>query len=219
MEERDLEETRERYRERWLQYGYDPRTLGWNKGLQSVRFLGAVESLRPEEHASVLDVGCGFGDFLSFLRGRGWTGSYRGVDVVPELIDEARRRHGADGAFECRDASAGPITGKSAMALAIGMFNHRLRSDHWAFVEETFAAMWNATTHVVVVDFLSTTADQRREDLFFADPCDAFALGRKYSRRLAIHHGYMPFEFQLKVWHDQAFDVKAPAFSPYLSES
>jgi SAM-dependent methyltransferase len=218
MEDPDLEETRQRYRERWLEDGPDPRTLGWTKGLQDVRFLGAIEGLREEEYTSVLDVGCGFGDFLSFLRARGWAGSYRGVDVVPELIEEAGRRHGTDGAFECRDSSMGSLPGKSAMALAIGVFNHRLRQNHWAFIEAMFTSMWDATTHVVVLDFLSTSADLRRPELFYADPRDVFKLGQKYSRRLAIHHAYMPFEFQLKVWHDDAFSVSAPAFSPFLHE-
>ena len=42
---------------------------------------------------SVLDVGCGFADLYDHLRGRGWEGRYRGLDIVPGLLDVARRRH------------------------------------------------------------------------------------------------------------------------------
>jgi hypothetical protein len=38
------------YRKRWLEYGYDPRTLGWNKDCQWVRFEAAFEGVRPDEY-------------------------------------------------------------------------------------------------------------------------------------------------------------------------
>lgn len=218
MLDRDAQETRVRYRERWLQHGYDPRTLGWNKGLQQVRFAAALEGLRPSEYESVLDVGCGFGDLLSFLRVRGWSGAYRGLDLVPELVDEARRRHGDGGEFLCVDASTGALPGSPmAMAVAIGVFNHRLHEDNMDFVRATLASMWASSAKVVVLDFLSDAADpdRQRDDLFYASPAALLDLARSYSRRVAIHHAYMPFEFQMKVWHDDGFLVEAPAFPPY----
>ena len=62
MRDQDIAETQERYRKRWLEYGYDRRKYGWNKDCQWVRFEAAFEGLRPDEFGSVLDVGCGFGD-------------------------------------------------------------------------------------------------------------------------------------------------------------
>lgn len=103
------------------------------------------------------------------------------------------------------------------MGLAIGVFNHRLRNDdHRAFIEAMVSAIWESTTHVVVVDFLSNSADRPRDDLFFADPREMFELARRFSRRVVLHHGYMPFEFQVKLWHDDSFDTAAPAFPPYV---
>ena len=216
MDPRDIVELQRRYRERWNEFGYDPRTLGWNKGMQEVRFAAVFDGLRPSEFESVLDVGCGFGDMLTFLRARGWSGKYVGVDLVPELIEEARRRHGSDGTFEVGDGSATSREEKLALAAAIGCFNHKLE-DHLRFVRDMLASMWASTEHVVVLDFLSAEADKRRDDLFYADVETLFRLGRAHSRRIHIHHGYMPFELQLKVFHDDRWTVEVPAFHPYVN--
>ena len=219
MWDQDIEDTRERYAGRLRQYGYDSRTLGWNKDCQWVRFEAALEGLRAEDYGTVLDVGCGFGDLLEYLRNRGWTGQYTGIDIVPELVEEARRRHGGDPAagFDCRDLQSQPIEHKADLAVAIGMFNHRLRQDNRTFIAGVLDAMWKATTAVVICDFLSTSSqpERRQDHLFYADPRDLYELASQYSRRIAIHHSYMPFEFQVKIWHDQAFEMAAPVFPPY----
>ena len=96
MWKQDRDETQERYRERWLQHGYDSRSLGWNKDCQWVRFEAAFEGLRKEDFDSIIDFGCGFGDLLGYLRMKEWPGSYTGVDLVDELITEAAKRHELD---------------------------------------------------------------------------------------------------------------------------
>ena len=46
--------------------------------------------------ASVLDLGCGYGDFLRFLRADGFRGSFIGYDVSAEMIAEAARLRAKD---------------------------------------------------------------------------------------------------------------------------
>ena len=219
MWELDKAETQERYRKRWFEYGYDSRSLGWNKDCQWVRFEAALEGLRPEDFDTVIDFGCGFGDLLAFLRMKQWQGKYTGVDIVDELINEAAKRHKHDdrAKFVCLDGNSS-LPEKAALAVAIGVFNHRLHQDNLAFVRETLSNLWEATTKVVVCDFLSSSSDveHRRGDLFYADPRELYELATTYSRRVVIHHAYMPFEFQVKIWHDDSFSASAPVFSPYL---
>ncbi len=218
MQADDRIATQERYRKRWQEFGYDPRTLGWNKDCQWVRFEAAFDGIRPDEQESVLDLGCGFGDLLGFLRARGWQGRYTGVDLVDELIGEARRRHAGDpgASFVSGDLESVALTHRHDMAGAIGIFNHRI-SDNLRFVRETIDRMWNATDKVVVCDFLSNTADpdRRQDNLYYADAGDLYALAAERSRRVMVHHAYMPFEFQVKLWHDDSFEVPAPVFGPY----
>jgi SAM-dependent methyltransferase len=184
-----------------------------------VRFHAAFEDLREEDFASVLDVGCGFGDLLGYLRSKGWRGRYTGVDLVDELIAEARKRYAGDNAAEflCSDLAAFDHSGKSDMAVALGIFNHRMHQDNLDFARETINKMWSATTRVVVCDFLSMSSEPERRDhdLYYADPATLYELASGYSRRVMIHHAYMPFEFQVKIWHDDDFPQTAPVFAPY----
>jgi trans-aconitate methyltransferase len=219
MRDEDRTELLERYGRRWRQYGYDSRTLGWNKDCQWVRFEAAFEGVRAEECGSIVDLGCGFGDLLGYLRQQGWKGRYTGVELVPELIEEARQRHAGDPAalFVSSDVQTFAPPSKADMAVALGIFNHRLHQDNFEFARQTIENMWGLTAKVVVCDFLSMSSDPglRKEDLFYADARDIYALAARYSRRVAIHHAYMPFEFQVKIWHDDSFESAAPVFPPY----
>lgn len=219
MQDRDRVELCERYRKRWRKYGYDSRTLGWNKDCQWVRFRAAFEGITQDDCGSVLDIGCGFADLLGYLRSNGWKGRYVGLDLVDELIAEARKRYASDRAaqFICGDNSALDDSHTSDMAVALGVFNHRLHENNFQFVQQVMEQMWRATTRVIVCDFLSISSDldKRREDLYYADPARVYQLAAGYSRRILIHHAYMPFEFQVKIWHNDHFEPSAPVFAPY----
>lgn len=215
----DLTEMRTRYQQRFAQFGHNRKTLGWDKDCQNVRFAAVFEGLRDEDYGSIIDVGCGFGDLLTYLRRRGWRGFYTGIDLVPELIVQAEQVHKSDplSNFESVDITNQRPSSLADLAVAIGIFNHRLRQPQGEYVREMIDAMWNLSGHTVVCDFLSTSSEpeRRRDDLFYADPKDAFDIGSQYSRRIMLHHSYMPFEFQLKMWHDDGYTEALPVFPPF----
>lgn len=75
----------------------DPsRQVGWVDRLQqylAFEALAGVGDLCGPNKPSLLDVGCGLGDFWGYLYGRGFAGHYTGLDLVPELIEAARARY------------------------------------------------------------------------------------------------------------------------------
>jgi SAM-dependent methyltransferase len=218
MLEEDRADTRARYEARYREFGYDPRTLGWHKGRQRVRFAAALEALGTQ-FGSLLDVGCGFGDLFGYLRDRGWQGNYLGLDLCPELLDEGRKRFGPRGAqFECIDLSGESLAYSADVAVAIGIFNNRLKGDNLEFVAQMLHAMWAHSTQAIVVDFLSTTADRPRPELFHADAEVILQMALGYSKRVRLDHSYMPFEFLVAIWHDDSFSVDCPVFAPYLPQ-
>jgi SAM-dependent methyltransferase len=217
MRDIDVRETTERYQGWFARYGTDPRSLGWMKGRQAVRFAAALDGVRPGELHSVLDVGCGFGDLRLYLESVGWKGRYHGIDLVPEFVDEARRRiPGDETTFEHIDLDDLNPQWRYSACMAIGVFNHRLRESNMEVVERAMFKMWEVCEQVLIIDFLSATADARRDDLFYADPREVYAICSRLSRRVLIHHAYMPFEFQVKIWRDDSFSTLTPVFTPYL---
>lgn len=85
------------YSDRFDKYGHDPRTLGWDKGKQDLRF-DILTSQWDIKGKSIVDLGCGFGDLNRYFEARGINDyEYLGVDVVNNLIEEAKRIYGCVG--------------------------------------------------------------------------------------------------------------------------
>ena len=89
------EETINRYCERLKIFGYDPRTLGWgDREQQHYRFAQTLAGPVDFKARTVLDIGCGFGDYRNFLQEVGISvAAYKGWDLNADLINEASRRH------------------------------------------------------------------------------------------------------------------------------
>ena len=109
-----------------------------------------------------------------------------------------------------------PVSYSADVAVAIGVFNHRLKEDNLEFAERMLHAMWAHSTQVIVADFLSTDADRPRPELFHAEPDSVLRMALGYSRRVRLEHSYMPFEFLVAIWHDDSFSAEVPVFDHYL---
>ena len=80
------------YRRLIGRYGTDPRALDWG-GAQSQRLRFTVlAGVGPLRGASVLDVGCGQGDFYAWLTEAGHGVDYHGIDITPGMVEIARGR-------------------------------------------------------------------------------------------------------------------------------
>lgn len=79
------------YDEHIDEYGSGPRAVGWNdKRSQEARF-GALCTVGDLDGASLLDVGCGFGDLYGYLVDHYQGVDYTGIDINPRYIEQARQ--------------------------------------------------------------------------------------------------------------------------------
>ncbi|WP_184549088.1 class I SAM-dependent methyltransferase [Mucilaginibacter sp. FT3.2] len=120
---------------------HGPAALGWrDKESQLVRFqvLAQIANL---EDCSVLDAGCGHGDLFSYLQSLYTKFTYVGVEQIPELLDEAKKRYGnfRDCTFLAGDfiSEELPITD---YVLASGSLNY-VQQDH-DFVFKAIAGLF-----------------------------------------------------------------------------
>lgn len=93
---------REHFDKSYAEHGESVTALGWNDESQRQRFeiLAQIGDLTGK---NILDAGCGFGDFYSFLRRQGvFIAKYVGVDVNAHFIKTAMRRH-PRASFFCTD--------------------------------------------------------------------------------------------------------------------
>jgi SAM-dependent methyltransferase len=194
-----------RYTDRLERFGKSPEALGWGSaGREHVRFAVLADALRTVGARSVLDVGCGFADFHEYLVASGLTVSYRGIDIVPRLLEEARRRRPGLDLAEA-DIAAYPVTPENRFdaVVASGVFNARLAGeDNLAHIERSVTRMFELAERVVCVDFMTTHVDFQRPEAWHTDPRWAIDLARRLSRRWSLRNDYMPFEFALTIHRD-----------------
>ena len=137
------------------------RGVDWNsEESHEKRHLQFLRLLGDERDASILDLGCGYGDFLGFLRARGFSGSYTGYDISTDMIMAARRRHG-EGAD--RRWCVGAIPSEASdYAIASGILNVKGDTpiDVWAgYVRDTIDVLACAGRRGFAFNILTLSSD------------------------------------------------------------
>ncbi|WP_456431624.1 class I SAM-dependent methyltransferase [Nitratifractor sp.] len=84
------------YKEQILRYGVTAQGVAWDSArTQRRRFAVLAEQLGDLRASTLVDAGCGFGDFYLYLEERGnLPRRYIGIDLVPQMVDAARERTG-----------------------------------------------------------------------------------------------------------------------------
>lgn len=170
--------------------------------LRHRQFLRLVEH---DPEASILDMGCGYGDFLPFLRAHGHRGRYIGLDIAPAMVEAARRLHGegADRVFLLGAESAEAAD----YAIASGILNVIRGADPtaWqAYVDGVIEGLARASRRGFAFNMLSLNSDpeRRRADLHYADPAAMLAaMIARHGRHAAVLQDYGLWEFTMIVRH------------------
>ena len=185
-------------------HGPTARGVDWNgDASQMLRHRQFLRLLGDERAASVLDLGCGYGDFLRFLREQGFRGSYIGYDIAPEMIDAARRLHGegTDRAWR-----VGAVPNETAdYAIASGILNVKgdVSIEDWTrYAHQTIDVLAQIGRRGFGFNVLSLSSDPacRRSDLYYADPGEMLATClQRYGRSIALLQDYGLYEFTILV--------------------
>jgi SAM-dependent methyltransferase len=192
------------YAAKLAEHGATPRGVDWNDAAsQALRHRQFLRLIAAEPAGSVADVGCGFGDFLPFLRGEGVTGDFIGYDIAPQMIAEAMRLHGEGADRQWRVGL--PVADVADFAIASGVFNVKGETStrSWAaYLRGMLDVLHQAGRSGFGANFLSLRSDpeRRRGDLFYADPARMLAhCQARYGRSVALLHDYGLYEFTIVV--------------------
>lgn len=185
-------------------HGATSQGVDWN-GPESheTRHVQFLRLIGDNSSASVIDLGCGFGDFWRFLRTRGYCGKFTGYDVVPEMVERARALHGEAVDRRWRVGSKPKET--ADFAAASGIFNVKgdVPEKAWAaYVNDTIEELARAGQRGFAFNMLSLSSDpeRRRDNLYYADPAEMLrnCLAR-YGRSVALLQDYGLYEFTVIV--------------------
>ena len=98
LSKKEIDFNNQMYRDFISTYGETAEGLGWHsQQQQEKRFEIMLKILdfskKPMKGMSVLDVGCGFGDFYSYLNQQFRDFNYTGIDINPDILAIAGLRH------------------------------------------------------------------------------------------------------------------------------
>ena len=211
---RDRKRIVDLYEGRLAQFGYDVRTIGWgSKSDQWLRFSNLCRGL-DLAGLRILDVGCGFGDFVDFLNDRDVPNyEYVGVDISPGLVKEAQHRYGGPG----RQFVAVDILEKSGadrfdVVLSSGALSVQV-TDNVAFAKSMLTKMFQMSNGAVCVNFLSSYVDYQLPKNFHYKPEEIFTFGRSLTRWVSLYHDYPLYEFTIQMFHGPQLADKHHAFN------
>lgn len=184
---------RGRYGKRFALHGAGVRALGWDTtSHQRARFGRAAELF---EGSSLLDLGCGFGDLYAYLKAKKLApASYLGVDLMPEFVAEAERRHGRAGvSFLAADFMNRRLSRKADTVVALGLLNYKLGSeaDNYAYVRRFLKTAWPLARKRLVFDGISLHRERSRKPddfIFYADPAKILTLAAEVTPNFRLVH-------------------------------
>lgn len=202
MKPEDRRRTVARYAERLQRLGPVVQALGWRDEVQQqLRFDVIADGLHDIANASVLDLGCGFGDLYRYLAGRAAGLQYVGCDISPDVLQVARERH-PQLRFDLRDILDEPYPDRSFdYVVASGIFNHRIE-DNEGYLERTLGAAFRISARAIAANMTTDQVDYKDDRLHYFSPEQVLRFCRSLSRRVALRHDYPLFEFTVFVYRD-----------------
>ena len=113
---------------------------GWaNSETENTRF-DVLLKIGDINKSSVLDVGCGFGDLYDYLKIKGLDFSYKGIDINPEMIKVAQKKH-LNATFQTIDFGSTDFTEKFDYIFCSGALSFKVPSYkefYFAYIKKMF---------------------------------------------------------------------------------
>ena len=200
-------------------HGATPRGVDWPDGADlAARFETMLAPvLVSANRPLLLDLGCGAGLLLDYLAATGGVERvrYRGIDLSPLMIEEARARWPAQ-EFSCCDILETPLQEQSVDFVVMnGVLTERVSLSveaMTALAEALVAAAFRAARLGIVFNVMSAHVDWQRDDLFHwsFDQLAGF-LKREVSPHYTIRADYGLYEYSCFVWHQPQRPAARPA--------
>jgi SAM-dependent methyltransferase len=205
----NLNEIRDFFDQKIRTYGTTPKGVDWGtEQAQSIRFKQVLRVLDYAPPGVILaDIGCGYGQLLEYLPPE-LEIKYRGYDLSPTMVEQARLQHNHRSHCEFRQNISYDDVESCDYLVASGIFNMKLDADpfDWMkYITNSLDHFHRLARRGFAFNMLTAYSDPEhmRSDLFYADPCKLFDHCKKsYSKNVALLHDYGIYDFTIVVRKD-----------------
>lgn len=182
-------------------YGHHPRACDYGRvESQRIKFRALSEVL-PLAQCSLLDVGCGFADFTTFLGERFPGLRYFGIDLCSAMVNEAQRNH-PDLDLRVANIFDAAFDRTFDVVTANGIF-YLLGDRAWPMMQDMIKRMYALATTAVAFNSLSAWATDQEAGEFYADPVQVVDYCRRLTPWVVLRHDYHPRDFTVYLYKNQ----------------
>ena len=186
------------YRKKYEKYGVDSRSLHWHSEKAAKQRYVQIVSDIDFSGKTILDVGCGFGDIIPYIKKESKEFEYTGVDVMPEFIEEAKKIH-SEYTFLVKDYFNEPIDNKFDIVMCSGALNSNV-DDNLSFRKDAIKTMYEHAQEVMVFNMAGKYPQPKTSatsNVWFADPLEILEYCMTLTPKVILRKHYHSREFTI----------------------
>ena len=197
MSENPFETITDFYNARVRMYGIDPKACDYGRPESQQLKYEVLAGMADYTGCSVLDIGCGFADYYTYLASRYDDVKYSGIDLSDEMIAKARvQRPGLD--LIAGNFLELPSDRTYDYVTANGIF-YLLGSDASTLMKHILSEMFHRCHRGISFNSLSIWASFHESGEYYANPLEVVEWCRELSPWIILRHDYLPHDFSVFV--------------------
>ncbi|MDP3917883.1 MAG: class I SAM-dependent methyltransferase [Candidatus Woesebacteria bacterium] len=192
------------YRNKFKDFGVSHKSLQWkSKGAAHQRFRQFWAEI-DFDNKNVLDVGCGFGELGNFLAKRYKNVTYKGVDIMPEFIENGKKIYPSLD-LETADYFNHPKGERYNTIICSGALNSNFgtEKENRLFRENAIKTMFLHTTNVLAFNMSGghpPLKNSKENNIYYSDSLEILKYCMILSRRVILRQNYHPTDFTIFMY-------------------
>lgn len=188
------------YQKKFKKYGVDPRALQWSSGKAAkLRYVQLVVDI-DFNGKKVLDIGCGFGDIITYIEKKTKKFSYTGVDIVPEFITVAKKEYPKH-KFIVRDYFENPLKKSFDIIMSSGTLNANVKGAV-SYRKKAIKIMLAHAKEAVIFNMAGSSPqpkNKKENRVYYADSYDILKFCLTLSSKLIFRSNYHSKDFTIVI--------------------
>jgi ubiquinone/menaquinone biosynthesis C-methylase UbiE len=179
----------------------DAERVGWGSADSQEKRFSVLTEIGDLDNDTILDVGCGLGAYFDYIHNAYPNLSYTGVDINPNMIQEAQQKH-SDIEFIHTDITSDSHAlndRKFDYVFLSGALN--LSTDkHYDTIENIMKEMFALANKGVAANFLSLFSDYLTPGEYYCNPENILQTAFSITKKITLRHDYMPHDFTIYLY-------------------
>lgn len=187
------------FNQRISTYGASIQALQWQSHYNQQKRFSIIHDNLIKDGTTLLDLGCGCGDFYHYLRFYHSPLIYLGIDLSANMIVSAQRAY-PKGNFRCSDIDSISKSHSFDIVIACGVFNLRL-NNHLTYVKNQLDKMIQKAKKQIIFNVLSnkTNSFSRSKEFVYYTKDTIHSLIEHHKYNTTIIENYLPNDMTIII--------------------